>query len=678
MRRHPGASLFFIIGFLILAGRAWTGPPSLPQTPLPSAYDPALRAFESFIEERMAFDRVPGMSVALFKDGGFWAKGFGYADLENRVPAAAESSYRLASISKTITAVAVLQLAEGGKIDLDAEIQAYVPYFPRKKWPITVRQLLGHVAGITHYMNYDLEGHLKEPKNTREALAIFQEAELVAEPGTVFNYTTYGYNLLGAAVESASGESFGDYVRRRIFEPLGMDDSRLDNPKVLIPNRVRGYTLANRRILNSEFVDVSSRFAGGGLRSTVIDLIKYGRAIIEGGLLREGTRRLMATPMALRNGFLTGYGMGWMVQPWNGHFTLSHSGAQPETRTFLILFPKDELVMALAANLETVDLMPYARRLAELILNEDVTPAAYGPDRVSRAILSGLLQAYSYGLSHFDWNGAPMTLNKNDLRRAFGFFNRTLSRKALNADFTGVKEKIATGIHAASNQAFIRVGSYIAASLSQTGGRERLESCRSRGPLAFFQDYARLSEDPKTKKKGLRLEPELRGLIGDWEKDWASAATIDIRSFTLTPSTDFSSLEEMLSERFRGAAVYPDFSPDLISLAQAFEESNMLAKAFQVLETGRKLYPDSPGLLVAQAEAHLLAGQIEPGRSLFRQAFSLDSTDPGVAPPEMGGAGSILRALRTPDFRYVYGGQACREARRQGAVDEGIAGHGRA
>ena len=650
MKRRSGAGLFFLISAWILAGQAMAASPGPPQSSLPPVYGPAVKAFEAFVAERMAFDRVPGMSVGLYKDGGLWAKGFGYADLENRVPATPASSYRLASITKTITAVAVLQLVDAGKIDLDAEIQAYVPFFPQKKWPITVRQLLGHVAGITHYRDYTVEGHLKEPKNTREALAIFQDADLVGEPGTIYNYTTYGFNLLGAAVETASAESFGDYVSGHIFEPLGMKDSRLDNPRDLIPNRVRGYALADREIRNSEFVDVSSRFGGGGMRSTVLDLIKYGRAVIEGKVLREGTRRLMATSMVLRSGFLTGYGMGWTVQPWNGHFTLSHSGSQPETRTYLVLFPKDEFAMAFAANLETADLTPYARRLAELILNEDVTPSVYGPDRISRAILTALSQAYSYGLSHFDWNGAPLTLNKKELREAFGFFNRTLSRKALNADFGKAREKISTGVHPASNQAFTRVGSFISAALSQAGGREELERCRSRGPLAFFNDYIRLSEGPDADKKRPQLGPDLRDLIVQWEKDWASTATDDVRTLAITPGTDFGSMGETLAERFLSAAVYPDFSADLISLAQDFEEHNMLAKAFQVLETGRKLYPGSPGLLVSLAGAHLLAGQIEPGRALFRQAFSLDSTDSSVASTQLAEwAGRFVRSQRLPE-----------------------------
>ena len=307
----------------------------------------------------MALDRMPGLSVAFMKDGFVWAKGFGFADLENNVPATAESSYRLASITKTITAFAVLQLVEAGRINLDAEIQTYVPYFPKKKWPVTIRQLLGHLGGISHYRNDEAEEHIKEPRTTEQAIAIFKDFDLVTEPGTRYNYSSYGFNLLGAAVESASGESYGDYIKKHIFSPLGMENSRMDDPLDVVPNRVRGYRIIDNALKNSEFVDVSSRFAGGGTRSTVVDLIKFARGIVDGKLVKRETEREMFTPMSQRNGQLTGYGMGWEVKPWKGHFQVAHGGSQPETRTHILVFPAENFAVAAASNLEGVDLRPY-------------------------------------------------------------------------------------------------------------------------------------------------------------------------------------------------------------------------------------------------------------------------------------------------------------------------------
>ncbi|MCX6577024.1 MAG: serine hydrolase, partial [Candidatus Aminicenantes bacterium] len=221
---------FVFIPFILLLAAALLNPQSGPTGQTASLYTEAIREFEKFAADQMALDRTPGLSIAFMKGDFVWAQGFGHADLENMVPAKPDSSFRMASVTKTFTAFALLQLVEAGKINLDAEVQTYVPYFPRKKWPVTVRQVLGHLAGISHYKNSAAEEHIKEPKNTREAVAIFQDFDLVAEPGTRYNYSTYGYNLLGAVIEGASGQSYGDYVKSHVFEPLGMDNSRMDNP----------------------------------------------------------------------------------------------------------------------------------------------------------------------------------------------------------------------------------------------------------------------------------------------------------------------------------------------------------------------------------------------------------------------------------------------------------------
>src|SRR6185503_13100566 len=128
-----------------------------------------LKEFRKFAIEQMKEDQVPGMVIGFLRWGNgedkSWVEGFGYSDLENQVPTKSNSAFRLGSVSKPLTAAAVLLLAEKGKIDLDAEVQKYVPYFPKKKWPVTIRELLGHLGGISHYKDYKVEGHFKEHKS---------------------------------------------------------------------------------------------------------------------------------------------------------------------------------------------------------------------------------------------------------------------------------------------------------------------------------------------------------------------------------------------------------------------------------------------------------------------------------------------------------------------------------
>jgi CubicO group peptidase (beta-lactamase class C family) len=353
-------------------------------------YANKIKIFEEFVQKQMAIDNIPGLSIGFIKDDFMWAKGFGYADLENKIPATEKSAYRLASNTKSMTAVAILQLVEKGKIDLDAEVQTYVPYFPKKQWPVTVRQLLGHLGGISHYKNYDLEGHIKEPKDTRESLDIFDDFDLVAEPGTKYNYSSYGYNLLGAVIEGAAKQSYGDFLRENLWNPLGMTDTHMDDPYQIIPNRVKGYQLIEGEVKNSEFVDISSRFAAGGTRSTVVDLLKYARGLNEGKVLSKESLDLMFTSMATKDGRFVDYGMGWAVNPVNGRFHVHHTGGQPESRTLLVQFPQENFYIALAYNLEGANLHIYSHRLLQLILNESRNLGVYTGQKIDDAIFSGL------------------------------------------------------------------------------------------------------------------------------------------------------------------------------------------------------------------------------------------------------------------------------------------------
>jgi len=339
-------------------------------------YADKLRAFEEFVRQQMVKYRVPGLTIGFVKDDYMWVKGFGYADLENKVPAQAESAYRFASVQKSMTAAAILQLVELKKIDLDAEIQTYVPYFPKKKFPITVRQLLYNLGGIPHYVNRDVEQHIKEHKNTREAIAIFENFDLVAEPGTKFSYSSYGYNLLGAAIEGATKQSYADYMREHIWEPLGMKTTRMDDPLEIIPNRVRGYQLIHGELRNSEFIDVSSRFAAGGTRGTVVDLLKFMKGLNEGKLLSQQSIDLMYSPVKTRDGSVSGfpktagYTMGWNLTPQKSGLVVINDGGQQETRTFILNFPAKKFALAVAQNLESDDDGAIVFRLYELVLNE--------------------------------------------------------------------------------------------------------------------------------------------------------------------------------------------------------------------------------------------------------------------------------------------------------------------
>ncbi|MGH9672891.1 MAG: serine hydrolase domain-containing protein, partial [Bryobacteraceae bacterium] len=298
---------------------------------------------------------IPMITAAVATGGELrWANGYGLSDVENNVPAKAATVHRLGSISKPITAVAALQLYESGRLDLDAPVQKYVPGFPLKPWPITSRQLLGHLGGIRHYNGEDEVNSTRHYRNLIDPLAIFQRDALVAEPGTRYNYTTYGYVLLGAVVEAASGARFMDYLRERVFLPAAMDRIRDDHPFALIPNRARGYRrYATGQLENCALADTSNKIPGGGLCSTTEDLVKFALAVRRGTLLKPETVEMMFTRQKLRDGTETPYGLGWNVPAVEGgRRIVMHGGGQQGTSTVLAMLPREGAAVALMCNLE--------------------------------------------------------------------------------------------------------------------------------------------------------------------------------------------------------------------------------------------------------------------------------------------------------------------------------------
>jgi CubicO group peptidase (beta-lactamase class C family) len=227
MRSPAHSALPALLALALGAGSAhaqlapWCGPPAAARTVgVPS---PALVArVDSVVQPLMAGARVPGLAVAVAVDGVVrWERAYGYADLEQCVPVTRFTMFRLASVSKPVTAIAALQLAEQRKLDLDAPIQRLVPEFPETPTPITVRQLLAHTSGIRHYRG-DEAMSTRQYASLASALAIFAGDSLVHPPGTAYAYSTYGYTLLGLAVERAAGQPFLEQLRTRVLEPAGV------------------------------------------------------------------------------------------------------------------------------------------------------------------------------------------------------------------------------------------------------------------------------------------------------------------------------------------------------------------------------------------------------------------------------------------------------------------------
>jgi CubicO group peptidase (beta-lactamase class C family) len=317
-------------------------------------YDSAIRASRELIRGVMDQAGLPGVSIAVgVGDEIVWSEGVGWADLEQRAPVTTLTKFRIGSVSKTMTASGLGLLVERGLVDLDAPIQTYVPNFPEKRWPITTRQVGGHTAGFRHYVDDEFLSDVRYP-TVDSGLAIFADDTLLHEPGAAMSYSTYGYTLVSAVIEDASGVDFLAFMRDEVFEPLGLRHTVADYNDSIIAYRTSFYERdAQGRIVNAPHVDSSYKWAGGGFLSTPEDMVRFGLQHLRGGFLDPATLALLQTSQIMMSGEPTQYGLGWFIgEDRHGDRTYFHSGGSMGGTTLLLLVPDRELVVAGVANID--------------------------------------------------------------------------------------------------------------------------------------------------------------------------------------------------------------------------------------------------------------------------------------------------------------------------------------
>jgi CubicO group peptidase (beta-lactamase class C family) len=315
-----------------------------------SEYGEAIEASRALIQERMG--EYPGVSVAIGMDGEVvWAEGFGWADIEQRVPVRTTSKFRIGSVSKPMTAALLGLVYEAGQVDLDAPVQTYVPAFPEKEYPISTRQLAGHLSGIRHYRGDEFLSAVHYD-NVADGLVVFADDPLEFEPGTRYSYSSYAWNLLSAVIEGATGEDFLEQMQSRVFEEMDLRNTVADQNHLIIMDRVRPYELEDGLFYNSPYVDNSYKWAGGGFLSTAEDLVKFGLAHMEPGFLQAATLDEWFTSQTTNDGEETGYGIGWSVEADGAdRRVIGHGGGSVGGTTVLSIYPDHDLVFAAIINL---------------------------------------------------------------------------------------------------------------------------------------------------------------------------------------------------------------------------------------------------------------------------------------------------------------------------------------
>jgi CubicO group peptidase (beta-lactamase class C family) len=400
-RRKIAPTLVRLLAYLLAASCA------VAQTGKLSAEKQA--RIESTVSNFMAIGKAPGISAAVVQDGEFvWSAGFGMADLENSVPATSQTLFRLGSISKPITATAAMVLWEHGKLDLDSPVQKYCPAFPQKPWPITTRELLGHLSGIRCYNVPELPysesqsdpevGNIRHFENgTEGGLRFFANDPLLAQPGTHFNYSTQGYTLAGCAIEGASGEKYADFVRESVLVPAGMLQTRPDDRVAVIPLRARFYSKDNSgAVVNAEFLDSSYKIPGGGLLSSAPDMARFEVAILKNRLIRSATREIMWTQLMPSDGLgRMAYGLGWQFGVIDGIRDVGHGGSQQGASTMILIAPDAQAGVVVLINSDAAGAPELATRLLRIVLG--LPEPEHKKIAVDPMLYSGYIGTYQLG-----------------------------------------------------------------------------------------------------------------------------------------------------------------------------------------------------------------------------------------------------------------------------------------
>ncbi|HBK46308.1 MAG TPA: hypothetical protein DDZ67_07710 [Xanthomonadaceae bacterium] len=333
---------------------------------------------------------APGASAAVMVGGRLvYSGGVGYADAENEVPMTGRSVHNIGSVSKLFGAIGVMQLVERGKADLDAQIQVYAPWFPRKQAPITVRQLMTHTSGIRHYRDGEFgDGQVlrfRQFDSLQEASRRWQDEPLLFAPGSHWNYTSYGASLLQAVIESGSGQPLERYLRERVWIPAGMPHTELDVPARIVRDRARGYELdrASGRLENAQQENVSYKFIGGGIIASDEDMVRLGHALNSGALLgHEALAEMYRPQLGPQVKAFRGEGgsereqapvqaLVWRVlTDASGRRYYAHSGSVKGTLSYFANYAEQDVVVALHVNARgaKADLEAAAEDLAAMVL----------------------------------------------------------------------------------------------------------------------------------------------------------------------------------------------------------------------------------------------------------------------------------------------------------------------
>jgi CubicO group peptidase (beta-lactamase class C family) len=305
---------------------------------------------DGFVKAELARQKVPGVSIAVVSDGKpALVKGYGFANVEHQVVATPDTIFQSGSVGKQFTAMAVMMLIEEGKAKLDDKINAHLTDVPEEWSGITIRHLLTHTAGLG---DYPQDFNLQQDATEAEIFKKLQVTKPSAAPGERWAYSNVGYVTLGVLIRKLSGQFYGDFLKERVFKPLGMTTARVISEQDIVANRSGGYMLVKGELKNQIWVAPTlNTTADGALYLTAHDMVKWEAGLSSGKLLSKAGYDAMWTPVKLNNGTTHPYGFGWMFANVNGNRVIEHSGSWQGFKAQIVRFPDKKLAVIVFANL---------------------------------------------------------------------------------------------------------------------------------------------------------------------------------------------------------------------------------------------------------------------------------------------------------------------------------------
>ena len=372
------------------------------RTHMPSAEQIVDAAFKDVVHKDTS-----GAAVLVARNGKIlFQKGYGLANLEDRVAVTPETKFRIGSITKQFTAAAILKLREQGKLNLDDKLSKFIPGFPRGD-EVTIHQLLTHTSGIHDYVaKPDFLETVTVPVTTEAFIESFKNDPYDFDPGKKWRYSNSGYFLLGYIVEKVSGLSYDDFLRKNLFDPLGMKNTGVHHATDVLEHEAQGYSYPEGKVKKALNWDMSRAGGAGAIYSTVTDLFRWNEAVFHGKVLSEASLEAAFTPVKTPENegerIEGGYGYGWAISKLRGLKEISHGGTMHGFTTFLLRVPREEFTVVVLAN-DPPGLNPeqLAHEIAEIYLTHKLEsrPAFVAHKMISPKVYDAYVGRYDYGIT---------------------------------------------------------------------------------------------------------------------------------------------------------------------------------------------------------------------------------------------------------------------------------------